>query len=61
MDFFNIFMDKNVGITKGCKWARLRKLNEKVLFTDKLHLYSKKINNDIENYLVKNQNKLYNY
>ena len=56
--FFNTFMKKNVGISKGKKWESRRLLNDKVLITDKLHIYAEKFNNDIKNYmkLWKNKN-----
>ena len=49
--FFKSFMEKNVGVSKGCPWKQRRKLNEYVLTSDKLHIYSEKYNNYIENAL----------
>tara|TARA_Y100000590_G_scaffold414418_1_gene511295 strand:+ start:1376 stop:2656 length:1281 start_codon:yes stop_codon:yes gene_type:complete len=45
--FFKSFMEKNVGVSQGCPWKRRRQLNEKVLTTDNIPIYSKKYNNDI--------------
>ena len=56
--FFKSFMEKNVGVSKGCPWKQRRKLNEHVLTSDKLHIYSEKYNNYIENVIndYKNNN-----
>lgn len=57
--FFKSFMEKNVGVSKGCPWKQRRLLNEYVLTSDKLHIYSEMYNNYIENVLnnFKNINK----
>ena len=46
-NFFRPFMEKNVGVSKGCPWKRRRKLNEEVLGTDFLHPYA-----DIYNQMI---------
>jgi len=46
--FFKSFMSKNVGVSQGKSWKRRRLLNEKVLFTDKIHKYSQFYNNLIK-------------
>ena len=45
--FFKSFMKDNVGVSEGCPWKHRRILNEKVLDTNKLHLFSEKYNKDI--------------
>ena len=55
--FFKSFMSKNVGVSKGCPWKRRRKINDLALFTDKLHKYSPKYNNDIFKLILKFKNK----
>ena len=55
--FFKSFMSKNVGVSKGCPWKRRRKINDLSLFTDKLHKYSPKYNNDIFQLILKFKNK----
>ena len=49
--FFKSFMKKNVGVSKGCPWKQRRRLNEYVLTSEKLHIYSEKYNNYIKNAL----------
>lgn len=44
--FFRSFMSKNVGVSQGCPWKHRRNLNEKVLSTDKMPLYTQKYNLD---------------
>jgi cytochrome P450 len=39
-NFFKPFMRDNVGVSKGCPWARRRRLNEAVLGTDVLHAHA---------------------
>jgi hypothetical protein len=51
--FFKSFMKHNVGVSTGCPWQNRRHLNEIVLTTDKLHLFSKKYNNDTKKVLMK--------
>lgn len=55
--FFKSFMEKNVGVSKGCPWKQRRHMNEVALTTDKLHIYAKKYNNDIQNQLITWRNK----
>lgn len=50
--FFKSFMEKNVGVSKGCPWKRRRYINEIALVSDRLHIYSEKYNNDILNKLT---------
>ena len=38
--FFKPFMQFNVGVSKGCPWARRRKLNERALASGGLHPYA---------------------
>lgn len=55
--FFKTFMKKNVGVSKGKDWERRRALNDKVLNTDKLHMYAEKFNSDIKTYFKLWKNK----
>jgi hypothetical protein len=52
--FFKSFMEYNVGVSTGCPWARRRKINQDVLFTNKLHIdhiiFNKNINTSLENW-----------
>ena len=50
--FFKTFMAKNVGVSSGCPWKKRRYLNEKVLFTDSIHIYSDTYNSYIKDALV---------
>jgi len=59
-NFFKPFMELNVGVSKGCPWKRSRKLNEKVLFTNYLHLYADYYNRIINQYLQEHQPKNFN-
>ena len=56
MTFFKSFMSENIGVSKGCKWAKLRKLNEFVLDSNKVHKYSYSINQNLISYIQKNMN-----
>ena len=51
--FFSSFMDKNVGVSQGCPWKRRRNMNEVALDTDKLHQYSDKYNEYLQEYISK--------
>lgn len=55
--FFKSIMNKNVGVSSGCPWKKRRYINEYALNTDKLHKFSTKYNNDIENEIIKWKNK----
>ena len=57
--FFKSFMSKNVGVSQGCPWKRRRKLNEQVLITDRIHVFSKKYDHDINILLFKNIHRHY--
>ena len=50
-------MEKNVGVSTGCPWKNRRQINEYALNTDMLHRYSSKYNTDMEEYLIKWNNK----
>ena len=56
--FFKSFMKHNVGVSTGCPWQNRRYLNESVLTTDKLHIFSKKYNNDTKKVLMKYKPKI---
>ena len=51
--FFKSFMKDNVGVSEGCPWKHRRILNEKVLDTNQLHLFSEKYNKDIQQSILK--------
>jgi len=55
--FFKSFMEKNVGVSKGCPWKARRRMNEIALVTDKLHTYAQQYNNDMVDQLAKWKNK----
>lgn len=54
--FFKTFMEYNVGVSTGCPWKNRRILNEKVLDIDRLHKYSERYNNIINNLITKYKN-----
>ena len=51
--FFKSFMEKNVGVSNGCPWKKRRHINEYALDTDMLHQYSDKYSHDMEQALIK--------
>ena len=55
--FFKSFMEKNVGVSNGCPWKKRRHINEYALDTDMLHQYSDKYSHDMEQALIKWNNK----